>query len=376
MTIAARGIVYSGSDDRSRQSCAFPGICVMPGGRWLCTFRAAPSKSATVGQHVLLTISDDQGQSWSEPVAPFTPPALDDRPGWFRVAYLTAIEGGRVRAVLCWVDASNPSLPFFNEATEGLLDTRIFLTGSEDGGDTWSAPRLMDTSPFDMPTPLTGPMLLLPNQELTCQFELAKPYNDESEWRHASVLMFSFDGGASWPEHTVVSSDSENRVFYWDQRPGVLDDGRLLDLFWTYDKTAAAYLNIHARDSSDNGRHLSAIWDTGVAGQPAPPVSLADGRIGMVYVDRTGPPAIKMRVSDDHGRSWPEETQVVIHESATPSQTDADKGTMQDAWTEMGKFSVGLPATSLLSNGDVLVVFYAGPQTDETAIHWARVQAK
>ena len=47
---------------------------------------------------------------------------------------------------------------------------------------------------------------------------------------------------------------------------------------------------------------------------------------------------------------------------------------MQDAWTEMGAFSVGLPATARLAEGDVLVVYYAGPETDLTDVRWARVQ--
>jgi len=48
---------------------------------------------------------------------------------------------------------------------------------------------------------------------------------------------------------------------------------------------------------------------------------------------------------------------------------------MQDAWAEMGAFSIGLPATAPLPNGDVLVVYYAGPLTDLTDVRWARVRA-
>ena len=47
---------------------------------------------------------------------------------------------------------------------------------------------------------------------------------------------------------------------------------------------------------------------------------------------------------------------------------------MADAWTEMGKFSVGLPATAALPDGDVLVVYYAGRETDRTDIEWARLR--
>jgi hypothetical protein len=186
--------------------------------------------------------------------------------------------------------------------------------------------------------------------------------------------MYSKDGGRSWPEHTLVTSDPENRIFYWDQRPSVLPDGRILDLFWTFDRERAVYRNIHARESRDHGRTSSQIWDTGVPGQPAPPVPLTDGTIGLVYVDRSGAPQIRMRASKDGGRTWPEESQIVLAQPALATQT-REKHTMQDAWAEMADFSLGLPATALARNGDAVVVYYAGPSTDQTDVKWIRVRA-
>jgi hypothetical protein len=242
---------------------------------------------------------------------------------------------------------------------------------SEDAGVSWTAPALMDTSPFKVPTPITGPVLLLPDGERVCQFETNKPYCDTTKWIHRSVLMFSRDGGRSWPRHSVVTEDP--RIFYWDQRPQVLPDGRIFDLFWTYDNQAATYLDIHARESADGGRSWSVLWDTGVPGQPAPVVPLPGGRLAMVHVDRTGAPAIRCRVSGDGGRTWPAEPILTLYESVLPSQTVRKDG-MADAWSEMGKFSVGLPATAALPEGDVLVVYYAGPAADRTSVEWVRLE--
>jgi len=302
---------------------------------------------------------------------------LDGRPGLLRAGHLTAMGRNSVLAVLYWVDHSDPSRPFFNEQTQGLLDSRILLSWSDDASAHWSPPRLVDTAPFHVPTPITGPVLSLRNGDLACQFELNKPYDDPGVWRHSSVLMFSRDSGRTWLEYSMASGDpadrDASRIFYWDQRPAVLRDGEILDLFWTYDNQAAAYLNIHARTSVDHGRTWSEMWDTGVPGQPAPPVELADGRIVMVFVHRDGPPTIRLRCSKDKGRTWPADSEVVIYETRLDSQTRA-KGTMQDSWAEMGAFSVGLPTTAKLANGDVLVVFYAGPHADRTDIRWARVR--
>ena len=372
MNIADGGAVFEGHEGTNAASCAFPAICVLPTGRWLCSFRAAPAKARMAGQHVRLTWSDDEGRSWTDAAQPFAPEPVDGRPGLFRGIYMTSLGGARVLAVLMWVDHSDPDLPFFNEETEGLLDTKIFLTESEDAGETWPAPRLMDTSPFDCPTPLTGPILRMPNGELVCQFELNKHYYETASWRHSSVVMISTDGGRTWPEHAIAANDPANRVFYWDQRPGLLDNGSILDLFWTYDNGAAIYLNAHASRSVDGGRTWSDLWDTGVPCQPAQPVSLPDGRIAMVYVDRTTVPTVKLRTSADGARTWPADTEIVLHAPQVQTQTRA-KADMEDAWAEMEEFSVGLPNTTLLAGGNLLVVYYAGPRADLTDVRWLRI---
>ncbi len=63
------------------------------------------------------------------------------------------------------------------------------------------------------------------------------------------------------------------------------------------------------------------MWDTGVAGQPAPARSFADGRMALVYVDRSGVPAIKLRFSGDGGRTFSESTELVLHQPSVESQT-------------------------------------------------------
>jgi len=63
---------------------------------------------------------------------------------------------------------------------------------------------------------------------------------------------------------------------------------------------------------------------------------------------------------------------VVIYDSS--ASANRPKSTTQDAWSEMGKFMVGLPSTALLPSEELLVVYYAGLQTDRTDIRWARIR--
>lgn len=373
MRVVRQGTVFEGERGGDHQSLTFPMPCVTSNGRWLCTFRGAPAKVPNKGERPLLTWSDDEGDTWRPPFAPFVPGMVEGRRGSFRFAALTSLGDGRVLAAINWVDASEPDAPYFNEDTEGLLDTRIFLSLSEDDGETWGEPRLMDTAPFDVPTPLTGPILKLKNGSLACQFELNKPYTDPSPWKHASVMLFSDDGGSSWPRHRVVAQDPNNRVFYWDQRPAVLQDGTLFNAFWTFDREAADYLNIHATISADDGNSWSELRDINIAGQPGPAFGLKDGTLAMPVVDRRGVPKIVVRGSSDGGNTWPEDEVLVVYDSDGHSQTEV-KSSMQDAWAEMYAFSVGLPNVSPLQSGGALLVYYAGGDTDHTAIHWAEIR--
>ncbi len=98
MKAIAGGTIFRGEKDTDHQSCAFAGICILPGGRWISSCRAASAKKRTVGQHILLSWSDDQGGSWREPFNPFDPPSVDSKPGLFHSAQLTALGGHQVLA--------------------------------------------------------------------------------------------------------------------------------------------------------------------------------------------------------------------------------------------------------------------------------------
>ena len=188
-----------------------------------------------------------------------------------------------------------------------------------------------------------------------------------------SSLLRAWRIGRTWKSTVDVHTDPARRIFCWDQRLERLADDAVIGLFWTFDRRANEYLNIHARRSGDGGRTWGPLHDTGVPGQPARAVGLTDGRVVMTYVDRTAAPAIKSRLSKDGGQTWPANSEIVVHQRAQSKQT-VTKHSMQDAWAEMSAFSIGLPDATLLPDGDVLVVYYTGLDPDHTDIQWARIR--
>jgi Neuraminidase (sialidase) len=373
MRIIDRGIAIKGEQGTDYQSCLFPGFCVLPSGRWIVTCRAAPARNINWNQRVFLSYSDDEGKTWSKPFSPFKPKILNGKIGVFRGAYLTYLDNNEIFATLHWIDYSDPDLPAFNEKTEGVLDCFIFTSRSYDNGLTWSDPEFVDTSIFKWPAPITGPALYPGSDCIIIQFELNKPYYDTSQWTHASILFFSYDRGKTWPEYFLVGKDRENKIFYWDQRPGVLNDGTILDMFWTYNNKTCSYLNIHARCSRDRGKTWSEIWDTGISGQPGHPVSISGNRIVMPFIQRDRFPVIKIRTSSDGGKTWQKNSEMVIYSNEEKFR-HSEKKTMADTWAEFNKFSVGWPITAKVNDTDIIVAFYNGVNPDSTNIEWARIR--
>lgn len=93
--------------------------------------------------------------------------------------------------------------------------------------------------------------------------------------------------------------------------------------------------------SADSGANWSfrgtAVDNTGVGGNPPALIRLEDGNLGLFYGCRDQPFGIRMRMSNDGGKSWSEET--VLH---------ADGGTTD----------IGYPRATISSDGTVVVVYY------------------
>jgi hypothetical protein len=373
MQITAQGVVFPSMKNTDGASACFPSICVLPNGRWIAGARLAPAKSSKM-QRAFIRTSDDQGKTWS----PLVQLAKDveqfaGHPWTTRGVSATSLGGNDVVLTLCTERYDKPLEPMFNEATEGIADMKLMLSFSSDGGKTFGPVKPVICGEFkDQPTPITGPAILLPNGALAVQFEVNKHYHDTTPWQHRSAVVITKDCGATWSKAYTIHTDPARKTFCWDQRISVLPTGRLVDYFWTYDMNITAYKNIHECHSDDNGITWTPVKETNMPGQPARAVGLKDGRIVLPYVNREGAPSIRMRISSD-GLNFPQDSELIVHDLSSRSQI-VKKDNMNDAWSEMSKYSLGLPDATLLPDGDVLVVFYSGEHFDQTSVHWARVK--
>ncbi len=366
MRILQRGRIPRDSDYFRFPSNAFPCIEVLPSGRWLASFRIAEKKEFPYFDAVM-TYSDDEGQTWVPWYKPVVLPEIDGRNGMCLFYYVRSLGRKRVLMVCNWVDGSIPQQPFYDPETESLKDSYIFSSISEDEGITWSKPQRVDTGSMTEPAALTGAPLLLGNGDVVCQFEINKNRNDPGKWIHRSAMVFSSDQGRSWSDLTLVTHKED--MYYWDQRPCVLHDGRtIVDFFWTLDGKKNQYLTIHGRESLDGGRTWGDIWDTGIYGQPGSPADCGGVGLACIDIDRSISPVITVRLSSDRGRSFYDS--LVVYDS-TLARQDSRNISMNEAWAEMAKFSVGHPNLMNLSENRLLAYWYAGDHFDDTNIEFA-----
>jgi Neuraminidase (sialidase) len=372
MKIIERGTLNLGEPGTRRAISTFPTVTTLADGTLLASYRVGTTKDSD-DETIELRRSRDGGRNWSDPVTPFTS-VVDGRRGSLKVGYMTPLGGDHLIASSLWVDRQAfPGKPLFNDKTEGCLPMQVLFADSNDSGRTWSSWRVLPLPKGFGPPSLTCPILRLADGRLAVSIETNKDYLDTTRWFQHVVYCYSGDLGKTWGPPVTVCQDPTARIFHWDQRAGVLPDGRLVTFTWTYDRDETRYLNVHRRLSSDGGGTWSAGEDLGFTDQPSRPAILPDGRVVVAWVDRFQTRTIRARLAERCDAPFLPETEVVLYELSANGQDPTGKaGTTGDLLAEMGVWNFGLPYAEALPDGNVLIVYYEGVPTS-MRIRWARL---
>lgn len=113
------------------------------------------------------------------------------------------------------------------------------------------------------------------------------------------------------------------------------------------------------------GRPDGRVWTTpspaGLPGQHCEPILIGGDRLVALYVHRADPPGLRAVLSDDFGRTWRRDSEIVFFEGQEGAEAGVSSSTNEgDYWQEMMTWSFGHPRGVLLPDGSVLAVFYAG----------------
>ena len=184
-----------------------PYIVITKDGNWLCVLTTGPSTESQAGQHVVATISEDQGKTWSDLIP--IEPGLESA-DWHMTSWVTAlvVPSGRVYA-------------FYNyryDETSTQHGGWLCYRYSDDNGRTWSDRRYrvpMRKTKRDRENVTGGT-----HQFFWC---IDKPVVSEGSVYFAIPKLYSgvpLDGGEGWIIHSddILTEDDPEAV-HWELLP-------------------------------------------------------------------------------------------------------------------------------------------------------------
>jgi hypothetical protein len=280
--------------------------------------------------------STDNGETWTEPVVIRNTP-LDDRDagllqtsaGVLIASWFTSIEFG-----------ANESYQKHAQTLSQEVRDRWFghwIHRSTDGGATWEEPiRVVGSAPHGPVELSDGRLLFLGNGA-----HRHRPVRLRTFKAAGLVAEVSTDQGLSWQVMGTVPTPEGIGL----GEPHVVEakSGKLIGMF-RYGTRILEEKFMFQSESYDGGRTWTEAYKTTILGYPPHLIRLEDDRILMVYGVRVPPFGERARVSVDEGESWSEEI-VLCHDTST---------------------DLGYPASTQLSDGTILTVYYQIDKSGET----------
>ncbi len=362
MKIIDSGTVFSGTEGTKTCGNYIPTVLAMSSGEVLVFFRATSEKTAP-DANIGVCISADKGKTFTQAAFPFGC-VYSGIKGSLWSAYPAELDDGVITACVFWTDRQTlGDAPFVNPKTFGLLPVKTLLYKSYDFGRSWRFEGEIEKEPYTCELPVTCHIYKFPDGTLMCPFENYKTYYDDSKWKQAAVVKFSYDGGKSWPGHASTAHDENIRLWYNDQRGCVLNSGRFINYYPTFDTRINEYINVYTNNSADMGKTWTRPIDTGIAGMPSAPVELADGRVLVATSDQKTR-TVDLYVSSNGGESFDEE-KLTIYTAETQTGKTGDKN--YNVWID---WSFGRPQITKTGDSELFVVYYAG-RGKCTDIKWA-----
>ena len=360
---AETGLVYRNPKPYLRAIHAWhPSIAWLGGGELLAAFDLGQAvESLDYATH--LSRSLDGGRSWSAPERLFheSSPRLSThsvRIGRMRDGTLVGFGGRYYR--------DDPEEGLVNRENLGYVPMDLIQLTSADGGRTWHGPEVI------LP-PLVGPSFEICHRaiELTDGRWLA-PTSTWRGWRGEApegmkaIALVSHDRGRSWPEFLTVCDQFALGVISWEQGLTQLADGRLLAAVWSFDERSGQSLSTRFVLSHD-GRTFSPPRETGLIGETAKLITLADGRVLCVYrrSDRPGLWANLVRIEGDR---WINLAEAPLWQGMASGMHG--EGTSSD---ELSALKFGFPSMVHMAGGDVLLVFWCVEEGVHN-IRWQRLK--
>ena len=246
--------------------------------------------------------------------------------------------------------------------------TGYVLLKSKDGGNTWTDPMEVNTSPIASSALVPyacggsgeGHIIELPDGGLLMPLDGTISTKEEPGMgREPSrcFLLRSDDGGDNWEYWSTVAYDPASIINFLE--PGItrLKDSRLVCLMRTHHRLYRQD-NMWFTWSDDDGITWNPPKRTSLWGYPAGIKQLKDGRVLAVYGYRKAPWGVRGCISED-GLNWDIKNEFIIKEGGIPKPKPG-KGsrTLQDMLIMGQYWHIGYPSVAQLDDEIIMVAYH------------------
>jgi len=295
-----------------------PSVVLLPDGRLLTAWFSGPFE-ASVDQAILGSYSTDGGKSWERPVVLQDFPHLSD----FDPAF---IADGNETLFFFSAGRENRYPPVHDEkANVGVSSFKTYVRITDNGGRTWSMPRVAGVHVFCRSNGirLSSGELLLPVYEIPSRASVLRSVDDGKTWEKSGTVTTPHAGAG---EPSLVELKSGAILMVLRTSDGFLWETRSTDKGKSWKPPTRT--EIHAATTSHN------IF------------RLRDGRL-LLLLNESAPnirTPLVLRVSSDEGATWT--APVSLAKIQVPHEGDR-------VWAR----EVSYPSVAQLKDGTVIVVW-------------------
>ena len=327
-------------DDRES---AFPQAVQLPNGDILCSFCWGEGPMARGGSD--WARSTDGGESWT--LEGTILPPTEEPPVSNALKLTISPDGGTVYAYGGRYYQRRGTRNF------GSTPSECIICRSTDGGRTWSDPTLVPI-PADCPLEVAFGAHVTPSGRLLGPCATLPGRGRAGEQTIAAI---SYDGGLTWPRHTIVFQDPAGKLGYIEHKFTNIAPDRVMCVAWTITMADLEDVEDSFAISDDDGVSWAPAVSTGIRGQTMAPLSLGGDRLLVLYNRRYGDQGIVMDLVTFTETGWTVHYEGMLYDPGTAR--DRPDG-LEDRVSEISKFEFGFPTAIALQDGTYL------------ATHWSR----
>ena len=365
------GVLYRNPAPGHVAICAFyPSLVVLSEKELLCVYRVGQALYSADGRLAALR-STDGGRTWQQAGMVWDPSNNAPSNYSYTAPFISRLRSGAVIVLAKRLVAEHIDLAMFNPDTGGKKPSQLVLLQSEDNGNSWSPPALIDLPDGEVVSSHTSVIDLDDGRWMLC-FERWKAWERTEALHIRGFAMFSGDRGKTWGQRVDFPSASDDEKMYSHSQYRRRRDGQIWALQWAQGIGGQTNFDVHLVTADPTGRHWSDPRPTGIPGQTSCIADLGDGMAVAAYSKReSGKPGIMAVHSEDDGANWDLEHEVMVWDAVGQEFLGvAHKPTYPASHDNI---AFGKPDTVTLPDGDIIVSWWC-TQACVTHIRYARLR--